>query len=123
MKKSFSSVSAPKTKSVMDLTQESVHTSDNKDIGDIEAVNKDSIVVKRGFKNVHYYYVPIREVKGWDEHVVWLKIPEGDVIAKYQRTEEPDRSKYFTKEHGYSDVDVRNMNTIDLPNIAVISNR
>jgi hypothetical protein len=64
MKKSFSSVSAPKTKSVMDLTQESVHTSDNKDIGDIEAVNKDSIVVKRGFKNVHYYYVPIREVKG-----------------------------------------------------------
>ena len=30
------------TKSVLDLTQEPVHTNDNKDLGDIEAINKDS---------------------------------------------------------------------------------
>ena len=52
-------ISKPERKSVIDLTQESVHTNDNKDIGDIEAMNKDFIVVKRGFRDVHYYYIPI----------------------------------------------------------------
>jgi hypothetical protein len=33
--------SKSETKSVIDLTQESVHTNDNKDLGDIEAINKD----------------------------------------------------------------------------------
>ncbi len=32
------------------LINESVHTSDDKDIGDIEAVNRDFVVVKRGFR-------------------------------------------------------------------------
>jgi hypothetical protein len=34
-------------KSVTDLTGESVHTCDDVDIGDIAAMDKDSIVVKR----------------------------------------------------------------------------
>ena len=33
----------------VDLLNESVHTSDDSDIGDIEAVNREFIVVKRGF--------------------------------------------------------------------------
>jgi hypothetical protein len=33
----------------MDLINESVHTVDDVDIGDIDAVNVDFIVVKRGF--------------------------------------------------------------------------
>src|ERR671939_1219060 len=86
------------TKSVLDLTQEPVHTNDNKDLGDIEAINKDSIVVKRGFKDVHYYYIPISKVEGWDGHVVWLKISETEVINSYERDEQPDRLTYYTKE-------------------------
>ena len=49
----------------MDLINESVHTSDDIDIGDILAVSRDFVVVKRGFVNVHYYYVPISKVEGW----------------------------------------------------------
>jgi hypothetical protein len=45
-------------KSWMDLINESVHTSDDIDIGDIMAVSWDFVVVKRGFVNVHYYYIP-----------------------------------------------------------------
>jgi hypothetical protein len=37
-----------------DLIDESVHTSDDIDIGDIEAVSKSFVVVKRGFINIHY---------------------------------------------------------------------
>jgi hypothetical protein len=43
-------------KSWIDLINESVHTSDDINIGDIDALSRDFIVVKRGFVNVHYYY-------------------------------------------------------------------
>jgi hypothetical protein len=46
------------------LIDESVHTFDDVDIGDIEAVSRDFVVVKRGFVNVHYYYIPINKVEG-----------------------------------------------------------
>ena len=42
----------------VDLINESVHTSDDIDIGDIDAVSRDFVVVKRGFMNIHYYYIP-----------------------------------------------------------------
>lgn len=61
----------------IELIDESVHTSD--DIGDIEAVNKSLIVVKRGFINIHFYYIPISKVEGWDSHVLWLKVTEQSV--------------------------------------------
>jgi hypothetical protein len=41
------SISKPETKCVIYLTQESVHINDNKDSGNIEIINKDSIVVER----------------------------------------------------------------------------
>jgi hypothetical protein len=49
----------------VDLVNESVHTTDDIDIGDIDAVSRDFVVVKRGFVNVHYYYIPISKVEGW----------------------------------------------------------
>lgn len=42
-----------------DLIDESVHTSDDIDIGDIEAVSKSFVVVKLGLIKVHYYYIPL----------------------------------------------------------------
>jgi hypothetical protein len=31
---------------------------------------------------VHYYYIPITRVEGWDGHVVWLKLPHEEVEKK-----------------------------------------
>ena len=118
-----SKTSGSETKSVLDLTQEPVHTVDNKDLGDIEAINKDTIVVKRGFKDVHYYYILISKVEGWDGHVVWLNISESEVINNYESKEQPGKLKYYTKEMGgYSDTHIRNRK-IDMPNVPVISHR
>ena len=84
----------------VDLINKSVHTSDDVDIGDIYAVNKDFIVVKRGLINIHYYYIPIIHVEGWDGKVVWLKIDEEKVNSKYQRNDLiPDPSRYYIKDH------------------------
>lgn len=71
-----------------DLIDESVHTSDDQDIGDIEAVSRNFIVVKKGLVNVHWYYIPLHRVEGWDGKVVWLKVPEHIVKANYERERE-----------------------------------
>ena len=83
----------------IDLINESVHTSDDIDIGDILAINRDFVVVKRGFVNVHYYYIPISKVEGWDGHVLWLRITENEVKANYERDKIPDPSRYYVKDY------------------------
>jgi hypothetical protein len=82
-----------------ELINESVHTSDDVDIGDIYAVNKNFIVVKRGFVNIHYYYIPTFHVEGWDGKVLWLKINEETANSKYQRNDSyPDPYRYYLKD-------------------------
>ena len=101
----MSSASVPSRIEWIDLINESVHSYDDVDIGDIDAVSRDFIVVKRGFVNVHYYYIPIGKVEGWDGHVLWLKITEDEVKRNYERDTLPDPSRYFVKDYpGYTAV-------------------
>lgn len=97
----MSSISESTKSSWMDVTNESVHTSDDKDIGDIEAINRDFIVVKQGFVHVHRYYIPMNKVEGWDGHVVWLTIPEEQVKSNYQREQEPDAGRFYIQNMSY----------------------
>jgi len=76
-----------------------VHTSDDLDIGDIDTVSRNFIVVKRGFVNVHYYYIPVTKVEGWDGHVLWLRITMNEAKANYERDKIPDPSQYYVKDH------------------------
>ena len=93
--------SEEKRKDWLSLINESVHTYDDIDIGDVYAVSRNFIVVKRGFVNVHYYYIPIKKVEGWDDNVLWLKITEEEVKEKYERDIIPDPNQYFVKEYPY----------------------
>src|ERR671925_660099 len=96
-------------RSWIDLIDESGHTSDDIEIGDIDAVSRDFIVVKRGYVNVHYYYIPIAKVEGWDGNVLWLKITESQVKGNYERDKIPDPSQFHlllplpVKHHEYTD--------------------
>jgi hypothetical protein len=94
-----SSADQPIKKTWIALIDESVHTSDDVDIGDIEAVSRDFIVVKRGFVNIHYYYIPITKVEGWDGRVLWLKITEDEVKRNYERHATPDPTRYYVKDY------------------------
>src|ERR671920_1187067 len=92
-------------KTWISLIDESVYTSDDVDIGDIDAVSRDFIVVKRGFVNVHYYYIPIGKVEGWDGSIVWLKVPEEYTKKNYERDTVPDPSRYYVMNFpGYSGI-------------------
>ncbi len=92
------SSTVPSIMSWINLIDESVHTQDDVDIGDVDAVNRDFIVVKRGFVNVHYYYIPRNKVEGWDGHILWLKITEQELKTKYESVAKiPDPSRYYVK--------------------------
>ena len=69
-----------------DVLNESVHTSDDIDIDDVEAVSRNFVVVKRGYVNIHRYYIPISRVEGWDGNVLWLSITEEEVRKNYERS-------------------------------------
>jgi hypothetical protein len=90
------------TKTVMDLTKQSVYVRKRKgkEIGEVEAVNKNTIVVKKGKRSGKYYYVPIDKVEGWDGHVVCLTITD-DEAKQFEKKTKPDKSEYFTKDQGY----------------------
>lgn len=82
--------------SYINLINESVHTQDDKDIGDIYAVSKYFLVVKKGYINIHYYYIPHEKVEGWDSNVIWLNISEKEA-EKYKKDEFPNPHKYYVK--------------------------
>jgi hypothetical protein len=90
------------TKSVMDLTKQSayVRKRKGKELGEVEAVNKETIVVKKGKRGGKYYYIPIDRVEGWDGHVVCLTITD-DEAKQFEKKAKPDKSQYFTKDQGY----------------------
>ncbi len=101
----MNSFSKPSKSSLMDITNESVHTSDDKDIGDIEAISKELIVVKQGLVNVHRYFIPASRVEGWDGHIVWLKITEDEVKKNYEREYKPDPEKFYIQGYPYAKTD------------------
>ena len=103
------------------LINESVHSKDDEDIGDIEAVNRDFVVVKKGFKNVHYYYIPVDQVEGWDRNVLWLKVTKDEVVQSYERTTPPNPSRYYT--HACSTIQSPPYDTVKLPELRILQTR
>jgi hypothetical protein len=90
-----------KARTWFSMINESVHTSNDQDVGDVYAVNSFFLVIKRGIVNVHYYYIPMSKIEGWDGHVLWLKVTEDEVKTKYESETSPDPSTYYVQEHPY----------------------
>jgi len=92
---SSSSILPEEKRDWISLLNESVHTSDDVDIGDIYAVSRNFVVVMRGIINIHYYYIPINKVEAWDGNVLWLKITENEVKEKYERDKIPNSTQFL----------------------------
>jgi hypothetical protein len=85
----------------IDLVGQSVHTNDDHDLGDIEAVGNDSIVVRKPMLagvHIHYYYIPLTKTEGWDGKMVWLKLFRDEADREYTKHHAPDPTKYYVKE-------------------------
>ena len=77
-----------------DLIHESVHTRNDEQLGHVEAVSRNFLVVKKGLVKVRRFYVPLTQVQGWDGKTVWLKVTEEEAEAKYEKDRRPDPYVY-----------------------------
>lgn len=66
-----------------------VRTSDDIDIGDVERVGNEFIVVRQGVAKVHIYYVPKAYISNYDGSYLYISAPSGLVSAKFERDTEP----------------------------------
>jgi hypothetical protein len=65
-----------------------VRTSDNIDIGGVDKVGNEFIVVRDGVANIHLYYIP-----SYDGSSLWTDVPSGLVGPKFERQDEPTQEE------------------------------
>jgi hypothetical protein len=66
-----------------------VRTTDNRDIGDIETVGNEFIVVREGTVKIRHYYIPKSYITHYDGSSLWIDAPSGLVSGKFERETEP----------------------------------
>jgi hypothetical protein len=66
-----------------------VRTTDKRDIGDIETVGNEFIVVKEGDVKIRHYYIPKSYITHYDGSSLWINAASGLVSGKFERETEP----------------------------------
>lgn len=66
-----------------------VRTSDNVEVGYVERVGNEFIVVREGVSDVHIYYIPKTYIRDYDGAQLWIDAPSGLVRAKFEKDKEP----------------------------------
>lgn len=70
-----------------------VWLSDNVDVGDVDRVGNEFIVVRDGVANIQLYYVPKRYITNYDGSSLWIDVPSGFVNPKFERLEDPTQEE------------------------------
>lgn len=66
-----------------------VKTFDEVDIGDIETVANEYIVVREGVGKIRRYYIPKTQINNYDGSALYVGVPSGLVSAKFERESPP----------------------------------
>jgi hypothetical protein len=72
-----------------EVVHKRVKTTDDVDIGDVEKVGNEFIVVREGVAKVHIYYIPKPYITNYDGSSLYINAPSGLVSAKFERETEP----------------------------------
>jgi hypothetical protein len=70
-----------------------VRTSDNVDIGDVDRVGNEFVVVREGVVKTHMYYIPKQYITRYDGSSLCLGVPRGLVSGKFERDTEPTKQE------------------------------
>ena len=76
-----------------EIIHKHVRTTDNIDIGDVDKVGNEFIVVREGFANVHLYYIPKKYIIKYDGSSLWLNLSSTLASAKFERKNEPSEEE------------------------------
>jgi hypothetical protein len=76
-----------------EIIHKHVRTADNIDIGDVDKVGNEFIVVREGFANVHLYYIPKKYIIKYDGSSLWLNLSSTLASSKFERKNEPSEEE------------------------------
>ena len=71
------------------LIHKHARTTDKVEIGYVERVGNEFIVVREGISKVHIYYIPKTYIRDYDGSQLWIDAPSGLVRSKFERETEP----------------------------------
>jgi hypothetical protein len=71
------------------LIHKHARTTDKVEIGYVERIGNEFIVVREGVSNVHIYYIPKTYIRDYDGSQLWIDAPSGLVRSKFERETEP----------------------------------
>jgi hypothetical protein len=76
-----------------DVIHKHVRSLDNVDIGDVDRVGNEFIIVREGVANIHMYYIPKQYISKYDGSSIWIDVPSGLISAKFEREDEPTQEE------------------------------
>ena len=71
-----------------------VKSTDDKDVGKVEAITNDYLQVKEGMISKNYYYIPKYYLTGYDGDNLWVSLTKDDVKSRFERENAPDISEW-----------------------------
>jgi hypothetical protein len=66
-----------------------VRAADDVDMGDVERVGNEFIVIRQGVAKVHIYYIPKVCISNYDGSFLYLNVPSDFVRSRFERESEP----------------------------------
>jgi hypothetical protein len=79
-----------------EIIHKHVRTSDNVDLGDVDRVGNEFIVVREGVVKVHIYYIPKKYIIKYDGSTLWLNLSAILASSKFERENEPTKEEMET---------------------------
>ena len=76
-----------------EIIHKHVRTTDNIDIGDVDRVGNQFIVVREGVANVHMYYIPKKYIIKYDGSSLWLNLSSLLASSKFEKKNEPSEDE------------------------------
>jgi hypothetical protein len=73
-----------------------VRAADDVDMGDVQRVGNEFIVVRQGVAKVHLYYIPKVCISNYDGSSLYLNVPSDFVRSRFERESEPTTEEIRT---------------------------
>jgi hypothetical protein len=70
-----------------------VRTTDNLDLGDVDRIGDEFIVVREGVVKIHLYYIPKKYIIKYDGSTLWLNLSSTVASSKFERENEPTKEE------------------------------
>lgn len=76
-----------------------VKSSDDKDLGKVQAITRDYVQTKEGMVSKNYYFIPRYYITGYDGKNLWVSLNRDEVKSRFESESEPDLARWQTPEY------------------------